>query len=68
MLYIEMPPNFAIGDHADCYTNHQPVRIHWQSATVLVIEPNDRRVIIHTEISDGGERIFICGRAGEVFR
>jgi len=37
MLYIEMPPTFAIGDHA-------------QSATVLVIEPADRRHIIHTEL------------------
>jgi len=52
MLYIEMPPTFAIGDHA-------------QSATVLVIEPADRRNIIHTEL-DVDVRIFVCGNSGEI--
>jgi hypothetical protein len=65
MFYIEMPPAFAIGDHANCCVNSYPVRIHWQSATTLIIEPNDRRVIIHTEI-DGGATIFLCGNSGEI--
>jgi hypothetical protein len=43
MLYIEMPLTFAVGDHADCYVNSRSVRIHWQSAGFLVIEPGDRR-------------------------
>jgi hypothetical protein len=65
MLYIEMPSTFAIGDHAKCCVNSYSVQIHWQSATTLVIEPYDRRVIIYTEIDDGA-RIFVCGNSGEI--
>ena len=65
MIYVEMPADFAIGDHANCCVNSYPVRIHWQSATVLVIEPADRRNIMHTEL-DVDVRIFVCGNSGEI--
>ena len=57
--------NGQCGGFLHTCVNSYPVRIHWQSATVLVIEPADLRNIIHTEL-DVDVRIFVCGNSGEI--
>ena len=62
MFHITTPKTFKIGDTQDCRINAEPPKITWRNASTLVIEPNDARTILHTQI-DGDLRVFMCGDA-----
>lgn len=56
---ISMPPDFKVGDTAECTVDGKPTTLTWRDGVTLVIGADDARAIAHIELSDDAIS-FIC--------
>jgi hypothetical protein len=59
-IVLHMTKTFKVGDTVACRINGEPQRVTWRDEDILVIEPDDARVIL-TRTIDRDLICFMCG-------